>query len=319
VIFGYLASGFKKNIAISYYDYLAIMSVPIITHTTSTSASVVPTLDAGGISLQHLLELIRTSNFAAVHPTTTDLVQEVIKPKTNSKKESYLQCLAREHPSKVKAKADCFISQVWNYALKELADALEYTLFIKTNQKKDIFVWFDACCVNQHVATTTSPEQLLLDFSELLTAVGNFVMVLVNWRDPQYPKRSWCVFEAYIAITSNMKVTLAMSKQEEKSLTDAMISNEINQKFLRGYFSSINVETARAREPADEQAILQIIHKFGPSEVNGVILNNLKQWLVQGGEVALKSVKPESREAGNICMARYMIHAELGEFDAALE
>jgi tetratricopeptide (TPR) repeat protein len=254
-------------------------------------------------------------------PTMTHFVQHVIKPNTKATNESYLEHLAREQPSTIKPTADYFVSYVWAYPLRELIAALEYTLLTKQN-KEDVFIWLDALCVNQHQVgkSTSTPEQLQITFGESLKAIGNVVMVLSNWKNPQYPKRIWCVFEAYMTKKiPNTKVILAMSEEEENSLVDAMIGNEIGQKFLDTYFGSVDVESAKAREPADEQAILQLIREYDVADVNGVVLGNLKQWLVQGGDVALKSVGESTKEAGNICVARGAVFRVLGEGNSALE
>jgi tetratricopeptide (TPR) repeat protein len=253
-------------------------------------------------------------------PTMTHFVQHVVKPKTKSRNESYLQHLAREQPSTIKPTADYFVSYVWTYPLQELIAALEYTLLKKQN-KEDVFIWLDALCINQHQVgkSTASPEQLQITFGESLKAINSVVMVLYNWQDPQYPKRIWCVFEAYMTKKiPNVKVILAMSPTEEKSLVDVMIGNTISKTFLQKLFSSVDVESAKAKEPADQQAILQLIREFGVSEVNSVVLGNLKQWIVQGGEIALKNVDEDSVEASNICAARLFIHYTLGEFETAL-
>jgi tetratricopeptide (TPR) repeat protein len=274
-----------------------------------------------GISLKHLIELINNSNDVLnENSTMTDLVQKVIKPLTESNKESYLQLLSRTQPDKVKPIADHFISYVWAYNLKkELLPALQHTLL--KDDKDDAFIWLDGLCVNQHQVSTTkaTPEQLQITFGESLKAIKSVVMVLVNWCDPSYSKRIWCVFEAFITKKSNTNVILAMSKQEEQSLIDAMIYNAISDSYLDSLFSRVDVESAKAKEPEDQATILELIRKFGVSEVNGAVLDNLKGWLVHGGELALKTVEPDSGEAGNICAARRAIHQALGEFDLALE
>jgi tetratricopeptide (TPR) repeat protein len=271
----------------------------------------------GGVSLKYIMEL---SKQLKPHATMTDFVREIIKPATKTKKESYLQLLAREQPGQVKSTADHFVSYVWSYeVVDELLASLKYTLLDKTNQE-DVFIWLDAFCVNQHMKSTAlTPEQLQQTFGESLKAIKSVVMVLVNWKNPEYSKRIWCVFEAFITKKSNTNVILAMSSTEEKSLVDAMIRNKISQQFLQQLFSSVDVESAKAKEPADEQAILQIIRQYGVSDVNSVVLGNLKQWIVQGGELALKSVGEDSVEAGNIYMAQLVVHNALGEFEAALE
>jgi tetratricopeptide (TPR) repeat protein len=276
----------------------------------------------GGISLKYIINLICNSSTLSRHDTMEDLVCEVIKPATKDKQESYLQKLAREQPSKVKPTADHFVSYVWGYELvNELLASLKYTLLEKPKQE-DVFIWLDGFCVNQHQVSngiTATPEQLQTTFGESLKAIGSVVMVLVNWRKPTYSNRIWCVFEAFMAKKSNTKVILAMSENEEESLVQAMVGNGIYDGFLLDLFGNVDVETAKAKEPQDQEAILQLIRQYGVADVNAVILDNLKQWLVQVGDFALKNASENSQEAGRICGSLYMIHDALGELDTALE
>jgi hypothetical protein len=163
----------------------------------------------GGVSLKYIMEL---SKQLKPHATMTDFVRKIIKPATLKNKESYLELLAREQPDQVKPTADHFTSYVWSYkVVNELLASLKYTLLDKTKTDEDVFIWLDAFCVNQHMKSTATPEQLQQTFGESLKAIGSVVMVLVNWRDPSYSKRIWCVFEAYMAKKSQTKVILAMS------------------------------------------------------------------------------------------------------------
>jgi hypothetical protein len=140
----------------------------------------------GGVSLKYIMELSKQLKPRA---TMTDFVRKIIKPATLKNKESYLQLLAREQPDKVKSTADHFVSYVWAYEVGyELIAALEYTLLKKLNQQ-DVFIWLDAFCVNQHMKSTATPEQLQQTFGESLKAIGSVVMVLVNWQYPEYAKR----------------------------------------------------------------------------------------------------------------------------------
>jgi tetratricopeptide (TPR) repeat protein len=289
---------------------------------TTTSGSSDQQQKYGGISLKFIMEL---SKQLKENDTMEDFVRKIIKPATKARNESYYQLLAREQPSKIKSTADHFISHVWSYKTKsELMASLKYTLLdqFKT-EDDDVYVWLDGLCVNQHLVSGTkkaSPEQLQQTFGESLTAIGSVVMVLANWQNPSYPKRIWCVFEAYMTKKiPNVKITLAMSPAEEKNLMDAMIENKINVQFLQQFFSSVDVESAKAKELEDQQAILQLIREFGVSDVNSVVLGNLKQWIVQGGDVALTKVGENTRKAGNICMARHFMYHALGEYDVGLE
>jgi tetratricopeptide (TPR) repeat protein len=273
----------------------------------------------GGVSLKYIIKLARKLGRKA---TMADLVNKIIKPKTNDKKESYLELLARTQPNTVKPVADYFVSYVWAYNLKdELLAALQHTLKNKLkNSADDVFVWLDLFCINQHMKTSVSPEQLQLTFSESLKAIGSVIMVLSQWYDPEYAKRIWCVFEAYVSKRYGVNVILAMSKREENSLVYAMLSNNlINRDNLAGLFGNVDVESAKARELQDQEAILHLIREYGITDVNSTVLDNLKQWLVQVSESAFKMVKQDSKQASNICASCSTIYEVVGELEVALE
>jgi tetratricopeptide (TPR) repeat protein len=269
-----------------------------------------------GVSLCYLLEVTKSLKPKA---TMKDFVEQVIKPLTKEKQESLIELLNRTQPEKTKKVADHFVSYVWSYeVVNDLLAALKYNVLDKLRQQ-DVFIWLDAVCVNQHFETKFTPQQLQQTFGESLKIIGSVVLVLVNWQDPQYTKRIWCVFEAFMTKKSNAKVILAMSEKEEESLVQAMIGSKVGPTFLQKLFSSVDVETAKAQESADEEAILQIIREYGVADVNAVILGNLKSWIVQGGDIALKSVGENSEEAGSICLARRAVHEVLGEYETSLE
>jgi tetratricopeptide (TPR) repeat protein len=296
------------------------MKVEIIRRVGQNNGSNDDGVAISGISLQYFIELVKKTKFNnnnnKTPPTMNELVEQMIKPKTKSKQESLLQHIAKEQPSAIQSTADYFVSYVWSYPLQELISALEYTLLKKLNQQ-DVYIWLDGLCVNQHMKSTATPEQLQLTFGEALKAIGKVAMVLVDWQDPSYPRRTWCVFEAYMAKLHQVEVTLAMSPNEETSLVktiqEDMNYTIFNYENLTSYFGSVNVETAKAKQVQDQETILKLIHEFGVAKVNGVVLDNLKQWIVHGGEVALSGVEQNSKEATYICVARGALHRALGE------
>jgi tetratricopeptide (TPR) repeat protein len=300
-----------------------VVTPPTTTTTTKTPIEITKVkggIKVGGISVRHFIDFVK-KNIDYSNPTITmnEFVAQVIKPKTSEKKESYLEYLARENESAIRATAEYFVSYVWAYPLKELINALDYTLLQKL-KNDDVFIWLDGCCFNQHRVESHSTPQLLSDtFGETLKAIGKVAMVLVNWRDPSYSKRMWCVFEAYMSKVSNAQITLAMSQNEEENLVHAMVTNEISPQYMGDLVGTVNVEKAEAKEPRDQEIILQLIRQYGIPEVNGVVTTNLRRWIVDVGEIALQSVAPNSKDAAYVCLARRAIHQALGEYHEALK
>jgi tetratricopeptide (TPR) repeat protein len=292
---------------------------PKTTTTTTTTNTSNTSHNNGGISLKFIIEL---SQQLSENDTMEDFVRQIIKPATKDKQESYFQLLTREQPSKIKSTADHFISHVWSYKTKsDLLASLKYTLLDKTKTDDDIFIWLDALCVNQHqISSIATPEQLQQTFGESLKKIGSVIIVLSNWQNPSYATRIWCVFEAYMTQKiPNVKVILAMSQQEEESLMNAMIENDVGIRFLQTLFGTVDVERATAREFADQQAILHLIQKFGVADVNSVILNNLKQWIIQVGDIALQKWDENSLQAGRVCFAMFSVYSVLKDIMEALQ
>jgi hypothetical protein len=257
-----------------------ISITPTITTTTTTiqsaniqylpnTTTTTTTIPISGISLNHLLKI--TDKINSLH----EFVEQIVKPKTSTNKETYVEYLAREHPDCVSTttKAEYFISYLWTMPVKQLLLALQHTL-VNNKSEQDVFIWLDICCTttnNNNNKTSLIQSQQII--GEVIKYIGKFIFVISDWQDPLYAKRSRCVYEIYLAkLHPEVEISLATSQAEEENLIETLKTfDTMNYEFIDNYFSRIDVEKATAKEPDDQQAVLELIRQFGVAEINTVI------------------------------------------------
>ena len=81
--------------------------------------------------------------------------------------------------------------------------------------RADLFV------VNQH--RTLASEWWSGAFSEAIASIGNTLLVLQPWSQPQPLSRSWCLWEIFSSIKSDVKLTVVMSPTEQAAFNDALV------------------------------------------------------------------------------------------------
>lgn len=217
-----------------------------------------------------------------------EVCNEFIKP--TSKDKSFVQYLLENFPQFVKPKADIFISYCWGYNFTQLMEALSHIQATEFNGK-DMFVWLDSFLVNQHESKNVSQEQWIATFGDSLRTIGRASIVLLGWKDLLYSTRAWCIFEIYKMVTLQLKYTITLPAREREDLKQAMIAYGVTYEFVESFFSKINIAEARAAKMEDKDMILNLIKKNTTLvEVNNVVLNRMKQWLV---DMALSFIDEE--------------------------
>ena len=84
-----------------------------------------------------------------------------------------------------------------------MAGALERWTAKTERDPKRTYVWICALCLNQHrIVKTMTPDELSAEFGTRVSAIGYLLPMLEPWRDPQYLKRAWCLFELYVRPTT---------------------------------------------------------------------------------------------------------------------
>ncbi len=124
----------------------------------------------------------------------SDLRYKILLPRTREAKCAYIQIVSAKQTNLVQ-RATHFISHTWQYPFLAVVKSLA-ELF-KGKNKKNIYIWFDALCNNQHVAINRDFEWWTGTFKTAIEDFQHTVLVLAPWKDPIPLRRAWCLFEIY--------------------------------------------------------------------------------------------------------------------------
>ncbi|CAE8647074.1 unnamed protein product [Polarella glacialis] len=184
-----------------------------------------------------------------------------------------------------------FLSWVWSYKVLDVCSALARWLKTQgTNASALVFIWWCFFTNNQfriQSGGTVTTQDLCETFGDQLKKVGRMLIMMNKYRDPEYVKRIWCIFEVHMAAAESIKteLTLPDSAQEE---FDELARGGLDS--LSNLLSSIDTEKAEASVKTDETAIKVLIKSgAGFDRVNELVEETLMASLTQEFSRALKA------------------------------
>ena len=184
-----------------------------------------------------------------------DIVPSIIKKETELEKISYATRLGQTDPTKVKPRADYFVSYAWSTPWNVLLNSLTKDL-LHNEDDGDVYIWLDAFCVNQHYNKTFTPDELVNVFGSAVKAIGKAVIFASPWTCPIHSRRSWCVLEAVTISKHKLDFRVVMSSKDSVSFRQHVFDQQIRDSFMTGLFSDVDVEKAEATRKEDQEAIL---------------------------------------------------------------
>ncbi|KAF0713317.1 Aste57867_4404 [Aphanomyces stellatus] len=186
--------------------------------------------------------------------------------------------------------ATWFVSHAWRYKFLDVIDALD-TFFDETGDEDDVAVWFCTFNNNQHeISSGKRPFAFwYAKFKDSLTAIGQVVMVFSPWHNPTTLTRTWCVFEVLVAIDTNARFEVAMTKAAKAAfLQDTASPDEI----VSLAWAKINCATSTTAKPSDRDHIFELIDK-GPgfAKVDRMVFQVLEAWVRRTLDTQLDKAK----------------------------
>jgi tetratricopeptide (TPR) repeat protein len=152
----------------------------------------------------------------------------------------------------------------------------------------------------------------------VLKEIGKAELVIMPWKQPLPPKRSWCVFEYSVIIKENLNFVCRIAPQDREDFKSHIRKNKTSSAFYSDLFGGINVLDARAERKSDQEKILKILQQVGERQVNDAVMKGLKFWLedVMGDSMKEIAGKGTEEEANVLCAQGFFANA-LGKFDLA--
>ena len=227
-----------------------------------------------------------------VHAYAKPISASVICPRDHKMGSAYVDTLV--HSQDV-GRATALLSYSWGYEVAEVSAALSAWAERSERDATRTYIWICSLCLNQHRidgGEAATPD-LAKEFGDRVVALGRILPMLEPWDDPGYVKRAWCLFELYTAIRlpRDVEVDIILSPLQAKAFHDAVVAGGYT--VIDGALEQIRAEDAGASEPADLEAIRELIRGYpgGFETLNETVKQRLGQWFeAQGG---IKAARPK--------------------------
>ncbi|KDO22626.1 hypothetical protein SPRG_12265 [Saprolegnia parasitica CBS 223.65] len=218
--------------------------------------------------------------------TTAQVCFEFVVPLTMASQLSLVDHVANDPTTaSFVAPANWYVSHAWQYLFLETVDSLE-RFFADRGLSDDAVIWFCVFNNNQHLAATQSFASWSTTFKDSLATIGNVVMIMHPWNDPIVLRRSWCVFEVYVAVTLGARFEIALAQDQEATFLDDIADDGAFYKML----ATIKSENSQATILSDRDGIFDLIRaETSFQAVDRLIFSTLSNWIKTTLEASIAS------------------------------
>ncbi|KDO18951.1 hypothetical protein SPRG_14384 [Saprolegnia parasitica CBS 223.65] len=251
---------------------------------------------ARGLRLSYLRHFINShggeTSFAG--KTTAQVCFEFVVPLTKPSELSLVDHVANDPTTAAYvAPANWYVSHAWQYLFLETVDSLE-RFFADRGLSDDAVIWFCVFNNNQHLASSYPFEYWSTTFKNGLAAIGNVVMIMHPWNDPIVLRRSWCVFEVYVAVTMGARFEIALAQGQEATFLNDIADDGAIHRML----ATIKCENSEATVPSDRDGIFDLIRaETSFIAVDRLIFSTLSNWIKAALEASIASAPTLAEKA----------------------
>ncbi|KDO16217.1 hypothetical protein SPRG_18249, partial [Saprolegnia parasitica CBS 223.65] len=101
-------------------------------------------------------------------------------------------------------------------------------------------------------------------------------MIMHPWNDPIVLRRSWCVFEVYVAVTLGARFEIALARDQEATFLNDMA----DEGAIHGMLATIKSEDSETTVPSDRDGIFYLIRaETSFIAVDRLIFSTLSNWI----------------------------------------
>ncbi|OQR85240.1 hypothetical protein ACHHYP_12051 [Achlya hypogyna] len=226
--------------------------------------------------------------------TTAQVCFDYIVPLTASTQLSLVEHIAADPATAHFVRpANWYISHAWSYLFLETVDSLD-VFFAQQQLSDEAVVWFCVFNNNQHRAAGFPFEYWSSTFKSQLSVIGNVVMVMHPWNDPVVLRRSWCVFEVYVAVTTGARFEMAMAPAQF-----ALLVKDMSNVFaLFTMLGTIKSEQSETTIPSDRDGIFALIKAETLFiEVDRLVFSTIRDWMGRSLSAYAQSLDDRLEEA----------------------
>lgn len=257
-----------------------------------------------GISLKYLLETFSTE--IADNTRTSDLFKRFKTAKYGTSVVNHW-LMNKEDGKKIVGPATVYIIHPWNYLFKEeLLSCLEN--YLNKKEVDDVFVWIDLfsmklSSLQRHLRNygwwdKSFVEDLNKNFEEVVVAWN-------NWYTFEPLKRTWCIWEMYIAFVAQVPIAMALTLEQDKSL-----KNDIIDHFAKLVIAlkDLDIEKSKCFDRRMKKRTLAAVRRHEESfeSFNNTALFPVREWWVAQGYTQALSLAVEFENVPALELIKYL-------------
>jgi len=166
------------------------------------------------------------------------------------------------HTSGKSNPANYFLSWAWAFDLEVVLSSLRCWARSQAfaNPSFDagsVFIWWCFFVNNQFrildATDVQNTEELAGIFGGKLRDIGKMLLLLGTGADSLYLKRTWCIFECFVATSNDIPSTILLAESVSTVCGDATLVDELVDACI------VDAKESKASSPQDEQQIKQLI------------------------------------------------------------
>ena len=204
-------------------------------------------------------------------------------------------------PDPYAGRATVMLSYGWGYRVIDIVRALEAFCDRNALDPREVRVWICCLCINQHRVKEAQQRGDIVPFAEFEAAfgsrvrgIGRVLALLSPWNSPFYLTRVWCIYELFVAdSTEGVTLELILPRREADAFTATFAAHGIQA--VWDTVAAVKVENAQASVPSDRENIFALVRNgAGFARLNKVVVERVQQWFLEAGRAALRTMMAEA-------------------------
>ena len=177
------------------------------------------------------------------------------------------------------------------------------------------FFYIDLLVEDQRAAGAQPFEARRAELGRVVRGVGS-VLFLLDLETRAVLGRAWSMLEAAAALACRARFEIVAAPRSEAALVKALVDDGAS---LERIICAVDVETATAREAADEADIKRAIQEGagGFLTMNQLVIGAMLEWMVDAGSAALRAIPMEERAVSALQDALAGLLRHQGKLDEA--
>ena len=169
--------------------------------------------------------------------------------------------------------------------------------------------------VNQHSGEALPQAWWATAFKQGIGAIEHTCLVLAPWRAPVPMTRAWCLWELLCTEESGAQLTVQLPATETADFRRALVHDFDS---IQSSVAAVDVRRAEAFEPADLEMIRGAVEAgVGYSDLNALVLRQLRTWIADSGLEALAELDASERGTSALITNLGRLLQDQGRLDEA--